>query len=185
MRFNKLILILVLFLAIPFVNAQTCHNVDPKCEGHYPSDYACDQHHIVTGFCDNNCYYHPTSGFPTGECYNSGRGNCIADSRCHMYLPYSQGMCPRNYYCDSNCQCATPTTGPHTTTSTTTRPTTTYTTTRYTTIPPQPRGGGGGGRMPLMMETSEGLNNPIVILVALIAIVVIIYGAFKFFAKKK
>jgi hypothetical protein len=56
---------------------------------------------------------------------------------------------------------------------------------QYTTIPPQPRGGGGGGRMPLMMETSEGLNNPIVILVALIAIVVIIYGAFKFLAMPK
>jgi len=63
---------------------------------------------------------------------------------------------------------------------------TTTTTRTTTTIRPQP-GGRGGGRMPLMMETSEGLNNPIVILVALIAIVVIIYGAFKckFFAKKK
>jgi len=56
---------------------------------------------------------------------------------------------------------------------------------QYTTIPGQPRGGGGGGRMPLMISTSEGLNNPIVILVALIAIVVIIYGAFKFLAMPK
>ena len=73
-----------------------------------------------------------------------------------------------------------------TTTTTTTTPTTRPTTT--STIKPTPttiRGGGGGGRMPLRMETSEGLNNPIVILVALIAIVVIIYGAFKFFARRK
>jgi len=46
-------------------------------------------------------------------------------------------------------------------------------------------GGGGGGRMPLMIGVTEVLNNPIVILVALIAIVVIIYGAFKFFAMPK
>jgi len=46
-------------------------------------------------------------------------------------------------------------------------------------------GGGGGGRMPLMIGVTEVLNNPIVILVALIAIVVIIYGAFKFFIKRK
>jgi hypothetical protein len=44
--------------------------------------------------------------------------------------------------------------------------------------------GGGGGRN-YMMGTSEGLNNPIVILVALIAVVIIIYGAFKFFAMPK
>jgi len=63
-------------------------------------------------------------------------------------------------------------------TSTTTRKTT-------TTYKSQPGGGGGGGGRALRMETTEGLNNPIVILVALIAIVVIIYGAFKFFAMPK
>jgi hypothetical protein len=101
---NKLILISILFLAIPLVNAQ-CHGVDPKCEGLYPSDYACNQNHIVTGFCDNNCYYHPSSGVPVGECYNSGRGTCTADYRCHLYLPYSQGSCPVGYYCNGDCQC--------------------------------------------------------------------------------
>jgi hypothetical protein len=75
-----------------------------------------------------------------------------------------------------------------TTTTTTTTPTTRPTTT--STIKPTPTtirggGGGGGGRMPLMIGVTEVLNNPIVILVALIAIVVIIYGAFKFFAMPK
>jgi hypothetical protein len=82
----------------------------------------------------------------------------------------------------NNCEIVTAIT---TTITTTTRPTTIYPTTRYTTIPPQPRGGGGGGRMPLMIGVTEVLNNPIVILVALIAIVVIIYGAFKFLAMPK
>jgi outer membrane protein assembly factor BamB len=60
-----------------------------------------------------------------------------------------------------------------------------------TTTPPQPttsirRGGGGGGRgRAIPLGTTEGLNDPLVILVALIAVVVIIYGAFKFFAKKR
>jgi len=83
------------------------------------------------------------------------------------------------YYVELNCSITS------TTSTTTTRPTT-------TTIKPQPTtttirggGGGGGGRMPLMIGVTEVLNNPIVILVALIAIVVIIYGAFKFFAMPK
>jgi hypothetical protein len=46
-------------------------------------------------------------------------------------------------------------------------------------------GGGGSRGRPMMISTAEGLNNPIVILVALIAIVVIIYGAFKFLAIPK
>ena len=63
------------------------------------------------------------------------------------------------------------------------------TTSTSTTIKPTPttirtRGGGGGSRF-FLLGTEEGLNNPIVILVALIAVVVIIYGAFKFFAKPK
>jgi len=53
-----------------------------------------------------------------------------------------------------------------------------------TTTIPVSRGRGGGGRH-YLLGTEEGLNNPIVILVALIAVVVIIYGAFRFLAKKK
>jgi hypothetical protein len=47
------------------------------------------------------------------------------------------------------------------------------------------RRGSGGSRWAIPLETSGGLNDPLVILVALIAIVVIIYGAFKFFAMPK
>jgi len=47
------------------------------------------------------------------------------------------------------------------------------------------RRGSGGSRWAIPLETSGGLNDPLVILVALIAVVVIIYGAFKFFAMPK
>jgi hypothetical protein len=61
---------------------------------------------------------------------------------------------------------------------------TSLTVTQPTTIPGY-GGGGGGHRMYYILGTEEGLNNPLVILVALIAVVVIIYGAFKFLAMPK
>jgi hypothetical protein len=70
--------------------------------------------------------------------------------------------------------------------------TSTSTSTTTTTIKPQPTTtirrplrGAGGSRWAIPLGTSEVLNDPLVILVALIAVVVIIYGAFKFFAMPK
>jgi hypothetical protein len=66
-------------------------------------------------------------------------------------------------------------------------------TTTTTTILPQPTTtsirrplrGAGGSRWAIPLGATDVLNDPLVILVALIAIVVIIYGAFKFFAMPK
>jgi hypothetical protein len=99
---------------------------------------------------------------------------CGADFRCDDFNPGERGNCPSDSYCTPDCQCYGYVT--------TIKPQPTTTSIR------RPLRGAGGSRWAIPLGTLEGLGSPFVILAAILVILIIvaaIFGAFKFFAKKK